>query len=476
MKEERLSGALQENILTLLVFDDKACKLIRGSVTPQLFESAVFREVAGHAIDFIDQFGEAIKDHLADSLEGILEGSDKRKASSYKRLVDNLFLARDSVNAEYVISQLHKFVRQQNLKSAVVRAVEAIEDGRIDAAEVELQKGLSSQVNVFEAGLVLNDAKQVMAFLEEEEQPLLTGIEELDRRGVGLARKEMLVVMAPAGHGKSWALMHLGKWAILQRQTVVHITLEMSDKKTAQRYLQSFFAISKREAKVKLPTLQKNESGAMTDVFYEEVERKTMRDPNIRAVISHRITREFRRRPPLVIKEFPTGSLTMPQLRSYLDGLERYHKIVPDVLIVDYPDLMAMPNEDVRLGTGQIYRELRGLAVERNFALGVASQSNREGAKAKMVEATHAAEDYSKVQTADNILTYSQTPMEKKLGLARLFSAKARNDEGAFIALITQAYGMGQFALDSAHLGYGNYWDYLAKGGKWDRDDRDDDE
>ena len=57
---ERISGALQENILSLLCFDDKNCKMVRSGLTVQLFESSVYREVAGHAIDFIDAYGEAI--------------------------------------------------------------------------------------------------------------------------------------------------------------------------------------------------------------------------------------------------------------------------------------------------------------------------------------------------------------------------------------------------------------------------------
>jgi hypothetical protein len=129
--EERLSGAMQENLLTLLCFDDAHCKLVRAGLTPHLFESSVFREVAGIAIDFIDQYGEAVKDHLPDHLEGVLNGDDHRKASSYKRLLNNLFQARDAVNADYVVSQLHAFVRQQTIKSGLIKAVEAIDGGRL---------------------------------------------------------------------------------------------------------------------------------------------------------------------------------------------------------------------------------------------------------------------------------------------------------------------------------------------------------
>lgn len=471
MKEERLDGALQENVLVLLVFDENASKLIRGSVSPQLFESALFREIAGLAIDFIDQYQAPIGDHLPDHLEHVLNGSDKRKAASYKRLLDNLYLSRDSVNAEYVVSQLHKFVRQQQIKAAIVRAVEKVESGEIDAAEVELQKGLSAQVSVFERGTVIKEPDSALAFMEDEEPPLLTGIHELDIRGIGPARKEQFVVMAPPNFGKTWALIHLGKWALLQRQTVVHITLEMSERKVAQRYLQSFFAISKRDGILRLPVLEKDKRGGLSEVLYEEVEHLTFNDPNIRAKLTSRIKREFRRRPNLVIKEFPMGALTIQMLDAYLDGLERFHKIYADVVIIDYPELMHLDSTDLRISIGANSRLLRGQAQRRNYAQIIAAQSNREGAKARTVDTTHTGEDFSKVATADNIITYSRTSMERKMNLARLLAAKVRNEEAGFVTMITQSYATGQFALDSAYIGEMDYFDYISGKGHGGADD-----
>ncbi len=136
MRDEKLSGALQENVLTLLCFSEDFATTIRHSITQNLFESAVFREIAGHAIDFIDQFKKPIGEHLPDSLETILKGSDKRKARSYTGVIDNLFGAKNDVNGPYVLSKLNEFVRQQHLKSGVVAAVAALEDGRTFDAKI----------------------------------------------------------------------------------------------------------------------------------------------------------------------------------------------------------------------------------------------------------------------------------------------------------------------------------------------------
>lgn len=459
--DERLSGALQENILVLLCFDDVNGKLIRGALTPQLFESSVFKEVAGHAIDFIDQYGETIKDHLPDHLESILNGEDQRKASTYKKLVDNLYASRESVNGDYVISQLHKFVRQQKLKDAVIKAVEAIEDGRIDQAELELQKGLNSQSIAFSGGLNMSSPEDVVAILDHsEEEGFELGIKELDRAGIIPRRKELYCLLAPRGKGKSWFITHGLKQALLQRWSAVVVTLEMSEKRYAARMLQSFFSISRRESEVKITKLIHGKDGQLQDVIQERIERMTMADSNIREVLSKRAKREFGRRPPFRIKEFPTASLDIAGLEAYLEGLERFEGITPDVIFLDYPKLMKLNPNNLRVELGALGEQLRGIAGKRNCAVVIVAQGNRASETASLVTGDQVSEDISLLATVDTMITYSQTPAEYKLGLARLFVEKARNEEAKQQVLITQAYSIGQFCLDSAPI-HGDYWEFM---------------
>lgn len=467
MKDERLSGALQENVLTLLCFSDEFCKLVRYSITPSLFESSVFKDIANHAIDFIDQYGTAIKEHLPDSMESILKGSDKRKAASYERTVDNLFASRESVNGEYVVSKLHEFVRQQQLKSSVVAAVAALEDGRVAQAEVELQKGLRNQAMSFEAGTTFGDPSQSLKFFDHQADGILTGIGILDAKDICPRPQEVLLLIAPPKKGKSWFLIHLGKWALLQRRSVLHITLEMSERRVSQRYIQSFFSVSKRQAEVRTTVFKRDKDGTLLDIDFDTVKRKTLADPKIKEYLAGRLTKEFKNKKPLIIKQFPTGTLTISMLKAYLDGLERFHKFTPDIILIDYPDLMAVDQANLRTDLGQIFKEVRGIAVERNVAIATVTQGNRESSRARVVTDAHVAEDYSKIATADNVLTYNQTEAEKNLGLARIFVSNGRNDEDKFMVLMSQSYSIGQFCLDSA-LMTPDYWGLVdtAAGGK----------
>jgi len=160
------------------------------------------------------------------------------------------------------------------------------------------------------------------------------------------------------------------------------------------------------------------------------------------------------------IKRFPTGALTIQGLETYLDAMDNYHHFQPDVIIVDYADLMSISSMNLRIETGNLYKELRRIAVERNVAVATASQSNRLGEDAKVISLKHLAEDYSKAAIADNILAYCQTSQEQKLGLARLFIAKARDEEREQTILISQCYRIGQFCMNAIPM-QNRYWDNL---------------
>lgn len=471
--DQRLSGALQENILTLLCFDDENCRLVRAALTPHLFESSIYKEIAGHAIDFIDQYGEAIKEHLPDHMEGILNGDDERKAKSYRRALENLFTARDSINSEFVISQLHKFVRVQKFKSGLIQAVEVLKNnGDIDSAESIMEKAMAAQVTVFEPGSGLDTAEDVAEVLDSpEEEGFTLGIPEFDERGIYPRRKELLGFVAARGKGKSWFATHCAKRALLQRWRPLVVTLEMSEKRYKARFLQAFFSISRRDSTVKVTRMTKDEDGGLQELLREEIQRQSMKDPGIKETLMKRAKREFSRRVAMKIKEFSSGQLTIAQLRAYVEGLARFHKFHPDLIVVDYPRLFKLDPKNLRLELGALNVELRGLAKELNCAVVILAQGNREAESAFLVTGDMVEEDISFKATCDVVITYSQTLAEKAMGMARLYADKVRNDDSGILVLITQAYAIGQFCLDSMRL-VGDYWKSLEE--KFDRRERGD--
>jgi len=164
----------------------------------------------------------------------------------------------------------------------------------------------------------------------------------------------------------------------------------------------------------------------------------------------------------LVVKSFHSGQLTMSQLEGFIDYLALQHKFYPNLLIVDYPDLMYQDTKDLRVSLGRTFVNLRGLAGKHNMALFTPTQGGRATIGAKYTRSGGVSEDISKVFTADNVLTFQRTEAEKELGLGRVIIEHARDVADGTEILLTQAYALGQWAIDSARM-QKEYWEKMAR-------------
>jgi len=460
MLKNSMSSSLQENVLTVLCFHDEAAKIIRGYVEVEFFESRIYQEIASAAIDFLDTYKTTVKEHLSDTLIHLIEKADERKKNLYEDTLLNLYSYRDSVNVDYTLSQINKFVRQQKLKQTLSSAVESVQSDNLDEAEFILSKHLKSSIELFDIGLDFKSiGSRIHKIFGDEVSGFEIGIEPFDQLGIFLSRKELFTILALPNKGKSWMMMHIAKFCALQRLKVLYISLEMSQDKLAGRLLQSLYSIGSREANHTITSMKKDSLGRFLDLDFKKITRPSVKDENlIKLLLSKLETSGSRLK--IIIKQFPTSTLTIRGLESYLDALENQARFVPDVILVDYADLMKINTSQIRVETGQIYKDLRGLAVERNLAMVTASQCNRAGNKEKWITMEGFAEDFSKAGISDIVISYNQSDAEYQLGLARLLACKVRDSVKDIAVLITQSYGLGQFCLDSVKMEE-NYWNQL---------------
>jgi replicative DNA helicase len=460
---EGLSGSLQDNVLTLACFSEASSKIVRGTVDVSLFTTRVYRDIISVVYAYIDRYGKPPGAHIADELEASLsKGDDDAKLMS-EVLLQAQQLWTNGFNERYALDQLERFVRQQSMKVGIVKAHEYILRGDLDAAESTIVQSLRRRDAAFSPGITLVDAVRLLSRDEGQRDVLSLGIRHLDMLRLGPARQELHLFLAPAKRGKSWWLVHCAKRAIAQRWKGVYITLELSDKFVGRRLLQSLFSAKTRDdAQVSYTTLDKDAAGNVTGFSSKTRDRPSIAKAEELQKLLPKI-RDARLNDRLLIKQFPTGTLTVRALDAYLDQLETQHGFVPDFVMLDYPDLMKVDTRDYRIALGTLFKDLRGLAVARNLALIAASQVNRAGANSKVIRETDVAEDYSKIATADCAITYNQTEEERARGLARLYVAAGRVEVDRFSVVVTQNYTTGQFSLDSWYL-KDEYWGLLKDG------------
>lgn len=470
MAEEKLNDSLQEAVLAVLAFNEKHGALIEAQVLPENFDG-VYRDIASAVINYRRKYRKAPgAAHLGQVFSSAQLDPSNRAAHTLRRTLVTLSAQADSLNPEYIVNRTQDFLREQNLKSALVAANERYVQGGDDTViEVEsiLSEALKFRSTTYDAGTRLSDYKHSSVFAPHEDPVYSLGIPQLDHYGIGLSPKRLMLYIAPKNSGKSWLCVQAGRQALLQRAKVLHVTLEMPEEEVIDRYYQSFFGIATRPGQYTVTKLELDTLERVTGLKVRRGKPKLdFTDPNIQKLLRQRVQHWGSRFNNLVIKEFASGTLTMNQLRGYLDYLDTTQNFIPNVLIVDYPDLFKIPTNEFRLALGRVFVDLRGLGGERNMAIFAPTQANREGIGAKRVTGKSVSEDISKVFTADTVLTYSQTEAEEQFSLARLRVEFARRAPKGTTVLLSQAYTIGQYVLQSALLP-SSYWDTLeAAGGR----------
>jgi hypothetical protein len=457
--EDRISSSLQESLLTALCFDNDEINLILPIISPELFEG-VYHDISRRVLDYRTRFERAPgKSHIDDLFDDILLDKTHKSYQTYNRLIVGMLEQfENGFDVSYVVSRTSDFVRRQQLKAGVLAAADRYSQGGDNVAtDVEriLLDAVNKHVKSLDLGTFLGDTQRALRFLDKDTSEYCkTGIKELDVNGIYPVKKQILLFLAPYKRGKSFWLTYIGKMALLQGWKVAEATLEMSEELKTERYIQALYSVSRRKESFKRASFKKDELNRLIDLEVEDhVAKMAFQDPSTRTRLEKRMSTWQNKLNNLVVKEFPTGSLTVQELTLWLDSLEYSQGFVPDLLMVDYPALMSLGEARYhRINLGRILVDLRGLAVKRNMAVVVPQQVNREGARASRVRAIHAAEDISLIATCDTAITYSQTDAEHKMGLARLYVDRARSEKDRFTVLISQSYSSGQFVLESCMM------------------------
>ncbi len=129
----------------------------------------------------------------------------------------------------------------------------------------------------------------------------------------------------------------------------------------------------------------------------------------------------------------PSRTCTVSTLQHDLDNLIKYENFVPEIVVIDYADLMIPErvNSQRRFDLDTVWEGLRALGQDRKVLVVSASQTNRSSADAKYVRDIDIAEDFSKIAKLDLGIGICQTPEMKLNGEMNL--NKIANRHGEFV-------------------------------------------
>ena len=320
-------------------------------------------------------------------------------------------------NQEYYIDLVEEFAKEQAIKEAILKSVDHLKKKNYEAIEDEVRAAFSVNRNVDLGTDYFTSVQERWDRLNDssKEPKFRTPFESINEAlEGGLAHKELGMVVAPPGVGKSLFLANQAARSILDGYDVLYISLEMGEDRVAQRLDSIFTRIKQRELSCRV----------------EDIEDRLQM-----------ISEQWENRGRLVIKEFPTKRMSVTGLRAFLNQLKNYQDFTPDVLIIDYLELMKTDKDAAEYQAQErLAQELRGIASESGILVWTATQTNREGKKVNIITDAELADSYGKIRVCDLVFSINQTEQEFDGGTARLFLMKSRNGRARFVVPVAVDY------------------------------------
>lgn len=335
-----------------------------------------------------------------------------------------LLRKEDLSDRDYVIDEISSFAKHQAIMAAMQKSVPAMDTHDFDLIEEYMSQAFQVAANDGSIGHDVTD--DITARTERRkdiavgkiEPGITTGYKELDDAlGGGAKRKEMLVILGPAKAGKSFGLMNLAVNAQLAGKNVLYVSLENSVEVTMDRvdaYL----------------------SGFKTNDLLKHI-------IDVESAVRTKLAKAGK----MKVHEYGTGTFSPKDLRRLVEHYKA-KGLIFDEVVVDYWDIMApdrVYKDDAIRESASIGMGLRSLAKDEDLAVITAIQSNRDGMKASLAKAEHAAEDFNKVRLADAMFSINASDEEKENGEARLFMAAVRNMAGGYVLNIEQDLATATF-------------------------------
>lgn len=449
-----LERGIQEHLIALIAYDDRSCG-IAVDLVPEHLYSKYYREFHACCAGYLRTYKKPIGEHLFDEVNR-LRSLHPKDESIYYQIFQSVYEIRSCSNAEYVLRRAGDFIAYQTTKAALAESISLLEKGTPESI-THIHSIWSSAMRVSlektDSGTFLHDKERFLSFLHRPPGVSIpSGVAELDAIGACPTKKRLHLLAALYGKGKTFWLLNMIKQCILVREPAVYFSLEMPEDECCERIVGTVFGYSRTKRSHRFYRIDKDVDGAFLDLRPLKIDAPSWLDEEgVEAL--YQLVDLFHKRPPVIIKSFPNGRLTMDHMSHFLDVLSSTLAFIPGLVAVDYLELCKIKNvADKTAELGQLAVDYRALAMERNFAACTVAQLNRTATGEDLATGHNVGSAFSLAAHADYFLTYNQTDVEKRLQVARLWNDKARNTEGGFAVLITQDYGRGQFCIDSARM------------------------
>lgn len=387
-------SSFQIKVLAALMGDKTFLQQISDIIEPAYFSSDSNKWIISTILEYYKEYKTTpTLDVLKIKVDAI--EVDLLKTTVVENLKE-MFKSSEATDLDFVKDQTINFCKNQKLKNAILQSVELLRVSDYDGIKSKIDDAMKAGTDKHIGHEYIDHVQQRFESSTRNVIPTPWDPINVITDG-GLGKGELAVFVAPAGIGKSMALVNVAADAVQKGLNVIYYTLELNESYVGARFDSHYTGIPS------------------ADLKYNKDE--------VEAAVS-------KLKGKMVIKYFPTKTASVVTITAHLEKciIQGYK---PDLILIDYADLLRdskgksnSARHDQILGN--IYEDIRGLAGTYQIPIYTASQANRSALEEEIIEADKIAESYAKIMVADFVVSLSRKVEDKISGTGRWHVIKNR--------------------------------------------------
>ncbi len=396
-----MDGALEQKLLYLYLFDREFYLTNRRYLKPETFSHPLFRR----SVQLVDVFYRKYGDVFNPTLYFDYIRKDPRLRGYSEQINQLEIMFGDDFKVtepekEYITDNVVSIFRKKIAEDVLVQGADLIQENRIEDFLKLVSKKLAEPADSIQRMNLGKDYNAALChLLADVDDRIPSSIAALDKilEG-GFGSKRLYIVMGGPGSGKSIFLTNMAHSAMIHGKRVLYYSLELSTDIVMLRMMSIVTGLGKTE-------LRRNPKLAQ-----EKIEKHPMKN-----LFSF-------------FEVIETYSMNAHQLAIDIEEYINVHDFVPDLIIVDYMDLMEREHhyDKEYIELEELSKRLRQIAMKHNCVVLTASQVRREAVTGGLAKNEDVAGSYGKVKTADLVMSLNQNDEEHQSGKMRVAITKNR--------------------------------------------------
>jgi len=465
MRRKKVDSQQEKQFLIGLVMSDEFLAQASSVLDLDLLEADHFKQVAQWCLNYYNEYQKAPKQHLTGIYYGWAENRDSDDLSDavhdFLEDLNEEFENQDEINVPYLVDQLGEFLNRRKLITLKDELEYNLSDGNVKAAEQAVIDHKTIHVGHGEGINPLNDEEAWERAFSDPLKPLLTfggaaGLFFNDQ----MTRDALIGIQAPEKRGKTWMCVEMVMRALRNRKKVA--LFEVGDLSESQIMLRLGVRLSGRPlresqcGKIQIPKLitspwnktdeqrQEMETDEEAD-FAEDMSKLAYveyKEKRVKAPISKngclRAIKKFTKscaipeeKDYVQISIHPNSTVNVKDINSILERWNVEKNFVPDVVIIDYADILAPenPGKDSRDQVNETWKAMRRLSQERHCLVISPTQADAKSYDVERQSMKNFSEDKRKLAHVTGMFGLNQNAKEKEKGIMRLNWIVVRESE-----------------------------------------------